>query len=190
MGVHGLLQRYHMPTFAGAWRVRRLRRLEAILADGHTLVFEIPTVHRRPRCGNASLTVAPLRRTSCAIRVTSSSRRLDQGAKMRAQGALPVRGFGTPDELRSGLRAGSSVSSCLSGRNGPRSAGFSRCVTRICWTIRAERSRGTSPSRRSPLLRRSWIVLCELHRRERAGRDDPQGSGLDNGISQPPRMVL
>ena len=150
-----------------------------------------PIVRRRPRYGSASPTEAPLRRTCCAIRATSSSRRLDQGAKMRAQGALPFRGFRAADELRSRLRAGSSAGSCRSGRNGPRSAGFSRCATRICWPIRAERwpRRSLISQIAAPPEVVDRIVRDYTAANVRDGTIR-KALGLDKGASQRPRMVL
>jgi hypothetical protein len=57
-GVHGLLQRYQTPTFKARLSRWRLRRLERILVDGHTLVFK---THRPP--------TAPVRRWQGGRRV-------------------------------------------------------------------------------------------------------------------------
>ena len=91
-GVQGLLQRYHTPTFQARLSHRRLRRLEAILADGHTLVFKThrpPTAALRERIAHGSAVATYLLRDPRDVVVSA----LDQGAKMRAQGALPFRGF-------------------------------------------------------------------------------------------------
>jgi Sulfotransferase domain len=91
-GVHDLLQRYYTPTFKARFSRRRLRRLEAILADGHTLVFKThrpPTAALRERIAHGSVIATYLFRDPRDV-VASA---LDQGAKMRAEGALPFRGF-------------------------------------------------------------------------------------------------
>jgi Sulfotransferase domain len=91
-GVHDLLQRYYTPTFKARFAHRRLRRLEAILADGHTLVFKThrpPTAALRERIADGSAVATYLFRDPRDVILSA----LEQGAKMRAQGALPFRGF-------------------------------------------------------------------------------------------------
>jgi hypothetical protein len=91
-GVHNLLQRYHTPTFKARLSNRRLRRLEAILADGHTLVFKThrpPTAALRDRLADGSAVATYLFRDPRHVVVSA----LERGAKERAQGALPFRNF-------------------------------------------------------------------------------------------------
>jgi Sulfotransferase domain len=91
-GVHGLLQRYHTPTFNARLSQRRLRRLDRILADGHTLVFKThrpPTAPVRERLAGGSAVAVYLFRDPRHVVVSA----LEQGAKMRSRGALPIRSF-------------------------------------------------------------------------------------------------
>lgn len=91
-GIHGLLQRYHTPTFKARLSEWRLRRLERIIADGHTLVFKThrpPTTPLRERLANGSAVAVYLLRDPREVVISA----LNQGAKMRAQGALPIRSF-------------------------------------------------------------------------------------------------
>jgi hypothetical protein len=91
-GVHDLLQRYYTPTFKARLSNRRLRRLERILADGHTLVFKThrpPTATLRDRIADGSAVATYLFRDPRDVIVSA----LESGVKMRAQGALPFRGF-------------------------------------------------------------------------------------------------
>ena len=91
-GAHDLLQRYYTPTFKARLSNRRLRRLEAILADGHTLVFKThrpPTAAVRERIADGSAVATYLFRDPRDVVLSA----LEQGAKMRSQGALPFRGF-------------------------------------------------------------------------------------------------
>jgi len=91
-GVHDLLQRYPTPTFKARLSNRRLRRLEAVLADGHTLVFKThrpPTAALRERIADGSAVATYLFRDPREVVLSA----LEQGAKMRSQGALPFRGF-------------------------------------------------------------------------------------------------
>jgi hypothetical protein len=91
-GVHGLLQRYHTPTFNTRLSQRRLRRLDRILADGHTLVFKThrpPTASVRERLAGGSAVAVYLFRDPRDVVVSA----LEQGAKMRSRGALPIRSF-------------------------------------------------------------------------------------------------
>jgi Sulfotransferase domain len=90
--VHNLLQRYYTPTFKARFSHRRLRRLEAVLADGHTLVFKThrpPTAALRERIADGSAVATYLFRDPRDVILSA----LEQGAKMRARGALPFRGF-------------------------------------------------------------------------------------------------
>jgi hypothetical protein len=91
-GVHGLLQRYHTPTFKARLSRRRLRRLEKIVADGHMLVFKThrpPTAPLRERLADGSAVAVYLFRDPRDVVVSA----LEQGAKMRSRGALPIRSF-------------------------------------------------------------------------------------------------
>jgi Sulfotransferase domain len=91
-GVHGLLQRYHTPTLKARMSGWRLRRLERILADGHTLVFKThrpPTAPLRERLAEGSAVAVYLFRDPRDVLVSA----LEQGAKMRSRGALPIRSF-------------------------------------------------------------------------------------------------
>ena len=90
--VEDLLQRYHTPTFKARFSNRRLRRLDAIVADGHTLVFK---THRPPattlcnRLAGGEAVATYIVRDPRKVVISA----LEQGAKMRSQGALPFRGF-------------------------------------------------------------------------------------------------
>jgi hypothetical protein len=91
-GIHDLLQRYYTPTFKVRLSDRRLRRLEAILADGHTLVFKThrpPTAALRRRIAEGAAVAIYLFRDPRDVILSA----LEKGARMRAQGALPFRGF-------------------------------------------------------------------------------------------------
>jgi Sulfotransferase domain len=91
-GIHGLLQRYHTPTFKARLSQRRLRRLDRIVADGHTLVFKThrpPTAPVRERLADGSAVAVYLFRDPRDVVVSA----LEQGAKMRSRGALPIRSF-------------------------------------------------------------------------------------------------
>jgi hypothetical protein len=70
----------------------RLRRLERILADGHTLVFKThrpPTPPVRERLADGRAVAVYLFRDPREVVVSA----LEQGAKMRSRGALPIRSF-------------------------------------------------------------------------------------------------
>jgi hypothetical protein len=91
-GVHGLLQRYHTPTFKARLSRWRLRRLERIVADGHTLVFKThrrPTAPVREHLADGRAVAVYLLRDPRDVVVSA----LEQGAKMRSWGALPIRSF-------------------------------------------------------------------------------------------------
>jgi hypothetical protein len=91
-GVQGLLQRYHTPTFKARLSWWRLRRLERIVADGHTLVFKThrrPTAPVRERLADGRAVAVYLFRDPRDVVVSA----LEQGAKMRSRGALPIRSF-------------------------------------------------------------------------------------------------
>ena len=90
--VHGLLQRYYTPTFKVRFSRRRLRRLDAILLDGHTLVFKThrpPTASLRDRIAEGSAVATYMFRDPRRVVLSA----LEQGAKARSQGALPFRSF-------------------------------------------------------------------------------------------------
>lgn len=91
-GVHGLLQQYYTPTFKARLSNRRLRRLETVLADGHTLVFKThrpPTAALRDRIADGRAVATYLFRDPRDVVLSA----MQQGAKMRSQGALPFRSF-------------------------------------------------------------------------------------------------
>jgi hypothetical protein len=102
-GVHDLLQHYHTPTFKARLSQRRLRRLDAILDDGHTLVFKThrpPSATVRDRIADGSAVAIYLFRDPRDVIISA----LEQGAKMRSRGALPFRNFARLTSLDRGMR--------------------------------------------------------------------------------------
>lgn len=101
--VEDLLQRYHTPTFKVRFSDRRLRRLDAIVAEGHTLVFKThrpPAAALRDRLAGGKAVATYIVRDPRKVVISA----MQQGAKMRSQGALPFFGFARFTSLDRTLR--------------------------------------------------------------------------------------
>lgn len=91
-GLENLLQAYLTPTINARLTARQFRRLQPVLADGHTLVFK---THRKP---STALIERMLAREALVTYIYRDPRKvlisaMQRGAKARSEGALPIRSF-------------------------------------------------------------------------------------------------